>query len=159
MYLSYCRRNYDGYFEYNLNNPLCDPRDSQGDEKNAISTSTTPGIKCVIGNKCLILQENKTKNPLIISCLLKEILTIPEPDSECYCQTGIEDNEHFLLHCPCFSSHRKILLDQVSSFTVCSELCNFQVIWIPGYVKELTNHNKSNRLFSPAHSKFKPPKF
>ena len=32
----------------------------------------------------------------------------------CSCQTGIEDNEHFLLHCPCFSSHRRDLLDLLS---------------------------------------------
>ena len=32
----------------------------------------------------------------------------------CSCQTGIEDNEHFLLHCPRFSSHRRDLLDLLS---------------------------------------------
>ena len=31
--------------------------------------------------------------------------------------TGIKDNEHFLLHCPRFSSQRKRLFDLVSSLT------------------------------------------
>ena len=39
------------------------------------------------------------------------------PDLSCLCKTGIEDNEHFLLHCLCFSSQRKGLLDLVSSLT------------------------------------------
>ena len=33
----------------------------------------------------------------------------------CLCQTGIEDNEHFLLHCPRFTIYRKDLLDRVSN--------------------------------------------
>ena len=33
----------------------------------------------------------------------------------CFCQTGIENNEHFLLHCPCHSSHRRDLLDRISN--------------------------------------------
>ena len=32
----------------------------------------------------------------------------------CTCQTGIEDNDHFLLHCSRFSPHRKDLLDLLS---------------------------------------------
>ena len=39
------------------------------------------------------------------------------PHPFCLCKTGIEDNEHFLLHCPCFSSQHKGLLDLVSSLT------------------------------------------
>ena len=31
----------------------------------------------------------------------------------CLCQTGIEGNEHFLLHCPCYTNYRKDLLDRV----------------------------------------------
>ena len=31
------------------------------------------------------------------------------------CQTGIEDNEHFLLHCPRFSLQRRSLLQLVSN--------------------------------------------
>ena len=36
------------------------------------------------------------------------------PSHICLCQTGIEDNEHFLPHCPRFSSRRKVLLDLLS---------------------------------------------
>ena len=32
----------------------------------------------------------------------------------CSCQTGTEDNDHFLLHCSRFSSHRRDLLDLLS---------------------------------------------
>ena len=35
------------------------------------------------------------------------------PSPICLCQTGIEENEHFLLHCPRFSSQRRVLLDLV----------------------------------------------
>ena len=33
----------------------------------------------------------------------------------CLCQTGIEDNEHFLLHCPRDINYRRDLLDCVSN--------------------------------------------
>ena len=33
----------------------------------------------------------------------------------CLCQTGIEDNEHFLLYCPRYTIYRKDLLDHVSN--------------------------------------------
>ena len=33
----------------------------------------------------------------------------------CLCQTGIEDNEHFLLHCPRYTNYRKDLLDRLSN--------------------------------------------
>ena len=36
-------------------------------------------------------------------------------EPSCSCQTGVEDNEHFLLHCPRFSTQRKTLLDLVSN--------------------------------------------
>ena len=32
----------------------------------------------------------------------------------CFCQTGIKDNEHFLLHCPRYTNYREDLLDRVS---------------------------------------------
>ena len=35
----------------------------------------------------------------------------------CLCQTGTEDNEHFLLHCPRFSLQRRPLLELVSKST------------------------------------------
>ena len=33
----------------------------------------------------------------------------------CLCQTGIEDNEQLLLHCPRYTNYRKDLLDRVSN--------------------------------------------
>ena len=33
----------------------------------------------------------------------------------CLCQTGIEDNEHILLHCLRYTNYRKDLLDHVSN--------------------------------------------
>ena len=52
-------------------------------------------------------------------------------NSTCLCQTGIQDSEHFLLHCPRFSSQRRVLLDLVSksvNFDIMrlssKELCN-----------------------------------
>ena len=33
----------------------------------------------------------------------------------CLCQTGIEDNEQFLLHCQRYTNYRKDLLDRVSN--------------------------------------------
>ena len=33
----------------------------------------------------------------------------------CFCQTGIENNEHFLLHCPHHCSQRRHLLDRISN--------------------------------------------
>ena len=35
-------------------------------------------------------------------------------NASCQCQTGIEDNEHFLLHCPRFSSRRRHHFELVS---------------------------------------------
>ena len=33
----------------------------------------------------------------------------------CFCQTGIENNKHFHMHCPRHSSHRRDLLDRISN--------------------------------------------
>ena len=33
----------------------------------------------------------------------------------CFWQTGIENNKHFLMHCPRHSSHRSDLLDRISN--------------------------------------------
>ena len=35
----------------------------------------------------------------------------------CVCQTGIKDNEHYLLHCPRFAHQRRVMLDLVSRTT------------------------------------------
>ena len=45
------------------------------------------------------------------------------PDPSCLCKTGMEDNQHFLLHCPRFFSQRKGLLDLVSSLTGIEAMC------------------------------------
>ena len=49
----------------------------------------------------------------------------------CLCQTGIEKNEHFFLHCPRHSNHRKDLLGHISNVVdvdignlSSTELCN-----------------------------------
>ena len=39
------------------------------------------------------------------------------PNSSCFSKTGVEFDENFLLHCPCFCSQRKGFLDLVSSLT------------------------------------------
>ena len=44
-------------------------------------------------------------------------------DPSCLCLTGIEDDKHFLLHCPRFATQRRDLLDLVSSLTL--KLCAF----------------------------------
>ena len=53
------------------------------------------------------------------------------PNPTCLCQTGIENNEHFLLHCPRFSSQRRVLLDLVSKSV------NFDILRLSS--KELCN--------------------
>ena len=54
----------------------------------------------------------------------------------CFCQTGIENNEHFLLHCPCHSSHRRDLLDRIANVADAdptnlssTDLCNLLLLW------------------------------
>ena len=49
----------------------------------------------------------------------------------CFCQTGIENNENFLLHCPRYANYCKDLLDRVSSIVrrdldslTSKDLCN-----------------------------------
>ena len=49
----------------------------------------------------------------------------------CLCLTGIEDNEHFLLHCPRFATQRVNLLDLVSG------LSNIDIMRLSS--KELSN--------------------
>ena len=49
----------------------------------------------------------------------------------CLCLSGIEDNEHFLLHCPRFDTQRRDLLDLVSI------LSNVEIMRLSS--KELSN--------------------
>ena len=68
------------------------------------------------------------------------------PSPICPCQTGIEDNEHFLLHCPRFSSQWRVLLDMVLksvNFGIMhlssKELCNL-LLYRHSKCTEITNH-------------------
>ena len=49
----------------------------------------------------------------------------------CLCLTGIEDNEHCVLHCPRFATQCRDLLDLVSS------LCNVEIMCLSS--KQLSN--------------------
>ena len=66
----------------------------------------------------------------------------------CFCQIGIENNEHFILHCPCHSSHRRDLLDRISNVVDVDpenlssiDLCNLLLVVIPVSRLTLTNHH------------------
>ena len=50
--------------KHKRNDPMCDPWDSQGDEKNAISISIAFCHDFVIRNKNITSEECKTKNRL-----------------------------------------------------------------------------------------------
>ena len=59
-----CRGNYNGYVKHKRNDPMCDPWDSQGNEKNAISISIAFFLDFLIRNESITSEECKTKNPL-----------------------------------------------------------------------------------------------
>ena len=63
----------------------------------------------------------------------------------CFCQTGIENDEHFLLHCPRHSGHRK-------------DLCNFLLYGNSCFSVD-TNHHiiESTISFIKSTSRFKYP--
>ena len=48
--------------KHKRNDPMCGPRDSQGDEKNAFSISVTFCLDSLIRNENLTSEECKTKN-------------------------------------------------------------------------------------------------
>ena len=52
------------FVKHKRNNPTCDPWDSQGNEKNAISVSIAFSINISIRNENIISGEHKTKNSL-----------------------------------------------------------------------------------------------
>ena len=83
-------------------------------------------------------------------------------ESSCFCQTGVEDNEHFLLHCPRFSTQHKTLLDLVSNLVgtdiMClssKELCtlllygnnDFSYLVNHGVVEETIKYSKNTNKF------------
>ena len=50
--------------KHERNYPMCDPWDSQGDEKNAVSVSIAFCLDFLIRNKNITSEECKTKNRL-----------------------------------------------------------------------------------------------
>ena len=81
----------------------------------------------------------------------------------CFCQTGIENNEHFLLHCPRHSSHRRDLLGRISNVVDAdltnlssTDLCNLLIYGNYCYSVD-TNHHiiKSTISFIKSTSRFK----
>ena len=81
----------------------------------------------------------------------------------CFCQTGIENNEYFLLHCPRHSSHRRDLLDRISNVVdvnptnlSSTDLCNLLLCGNSCFSVD-TNHHiiKSTISFIKSTSRFK----
>ena len=64
MQVSVCKGSYDGYMKHKRNNPMCDPWDTQGDEKNATSISIAFSFDFLIRNENIISKEHKTKSHL-----------------------------------------------------------------------------------------------
>ena len=50
--------------KHKRNDPMCDPWDSQGDEKNAVSISIAFCLDFLIRNEIITSEECKTKNRL-----------------------------------------------------------------------------------------------
>ena len=59
--VSGCRGSYGGYVKHKRN-PVCDPWDSQGDEKTQISVSIAFCLEFFIGNENMTSEKCKTKN-------------------------------------------------------------------------------------------------
>ena len=81
----------------------------------------------------------------------------------CFCQTGIENNEHFFLHCPRHSSHRRDLLDRIWNVVdvdpenlSSTGLCNLLLYGNSCFLVD-TNHHiiKSTIFFIKSSSRFK----
>ena len=62
--LSVCRGSYDRYVKHERNDPMCDPWDSQDNEKNAVSISIAFCLDFFIRNENITSKECKTKNRL-----------------------------------------------------------------------------------------------
>ena len=81
----------------------------------------------------------------------------------CFCQTGIENNEHFLLHCLSHSSDRRYLLDRISNVVdvdpenlSSTDLCNLLLYGNSCFSAD-TNHHviESTISFIKSTSRFK----
>ena len=87
----------------------------------------------------------------------------PLAEPSCSCQAGVEDNEHFLLHCPRFSTQRKTLLDLASNLVgidimrlSSKELCtlllygnnDFSYLVIRGVIEETIQYIKNTKRFT-----------
>ena len=82
-------------------------------------------------------------------------------EPSCSCQTGEENNEHFLLRCPRFSTQRKIFLDLVSNLVGTDkmrlssiELCtlllygnDFSFLVTRGVIEEIIKYIKNTKRF------------
>ena len=82
----------------------------------------------------------------------------------CFCQTGIENNEHFLLHCPRHTSHRRDLFDRISNVVdvdpenlSSTDLCNLLLYSNSCCFSVDTNHHiiESTISFTKSTSRFK----
>ena len=81
----------------------------------------------------------------------------------CFCQTGIENNEHFLLHCPRHSSHRRDLLDRISNVVdvdpknlSSTDLCNLLLYGNSCFSVDTNHHiTESTISFIKSTSRFK----
>ena len=62
--VSVCRENYDRYVKHKRNDPVCDPWDSQENEKNAVSISIKFLPDFFIRNENITSEECKARNSL-----------------------------------------------------------------------------------------------
>ena len=101
------------------------------------------GIHDIIGTK--LLTRLRIEFSDLRSYKFKHSFSCSNPS--CQCLTGIENNKHYLLHCPHFTTHRRKLLDQVSSLTntdlirlSSKELCDLLLYGHPDFT--LINNKK-----------------
>ena len=73
---------------------------------------------------------------------------IDTPENTCYCNTGIEDNIHYLLKCPRFTLHRQKLFDSVNP--IISQFYDVTLLDDLAFVEILLYGNK-NLTFADNH--------
>ena len=64
MEISVCRGSYDGHVNHERNYPMCDPWDSQGNEKKSAFISIAFCLDFFTRNENITFEECKTKNRL-----------------------------------------------------------------------------------------------